>query len=118
MSFSPEPPMSKSKSRNNASQRILMVDVGGTNVKCMATGQEGLVKIPTGPGFTPQKLMRELLKETKEWRYDAVTIGYPGVVVDGKPGKEPGNLGTGWVKFNFRKAFKKPVRIINDAAMQ
>jgi polyphosphate glucokinase len=107
-----------SKSPTKAPQRILMVDVGGSNVKCMATGQEGLVKIPTGPSFTPQKLMRQLLKEAKDWRYDAVSIGYPGVVVDGKPGKEPGNLGGGWVKFNFRKAFDKPVRIINDAAMQ
>jgi polyphosphate glucokinase len=110
--------MSKSKSPSSVPPRILMVDVGGTNAKCMATNQEGLVKIPTGPNFTPQKLMRELLKETKDWRYDAVTIGYPGVVVDGKPDKEPGNLGSGWLKFRFRDAFKKPVRIINDAAMQ
>ena len=107
-----------SKSKPEAPKKILMVDVGGTNAKCMATAQEGLVKIPSGPDFTPHKLMRELLKETKDWEYDAVTLGYPGVVVDGKPDKKPGNLGTGWVKFDFKKAFKKPVRIINDAAMQ
>ena len=95
-----------------------MVDIGGTTAKCMASRQEGLVKIPTGDRFTPQRLMRELHKATKEWRYDVVTLGYPGVVVDGRPAGEPANLGGGWMRFDFRKAFNKPVRIINDAAMQ
>jgi predicted NBD/HSP70 family sugar kinase len=98
--------------------RVLMVDVGGTNAKCMATAQEGLVKIPTGPKFTPSKLVRELRKATADWSYDVITLGFPGIVADGRPAGEPANLGRGWVKFDYRKALRKPVRIINDAAMQ
>lgn len=110
--------MSKSKHKDKGPLKILMVDVGGTNAKCMASGQEGMVKIPSGPDFTPRKMVRQVLKATEEWEFDAVTLGYPGVVSDGRPAEEPGNLGSGWVKFDYRKAFRKPVRIINDAAMQ
>jgi polyphosphate glucokinase len=95
-----------------------MLDVGGTNVKCMASGQEGLVKIPTGPRFTPARLVREVRKATQKWDYDVITIGFPGIVANGRPAAEPANLGRGWTKFGFRKAFGKPVQIINDAAMQ
>src|SRR5687767_1245811 len=110
--------MSKSKHKDKGPLKILMVDVGGTNAKCMASGQEGLVKVPTGPKFTPQRLVREVLKATAEWEFDAITLGYPGLVQDGKPAAEPSNLGKGWVRFDYRKAFRKPVHIINDAAMQ
>jgi polyphosphate glucokinase len=95
-----------------------MLDIGGTNAKCMVSGHEDVIKIPSGPRFTPRQLVREVKSATKAWRYDMITLGYPGLVVDGRPGAEPGNLGKGWVKFNYQKAFGKPVRFINDAAMQ
>ena len=97
---------------------ILAIDVGGTNVKILATGQREVRRIPSGPQMTP-KLMVEQVKETaKEWEYEAISIGYPGPVVDGKPVLEPHNLGEGWVGFDFAVAFGKPVKIVNDAAMQ
>jgi polyphosphate glucokinase len=112
------PELFMSRLKNNTAPKVLMIDVGGTNAKCMASGQEGLIKIPTGQKFTPKKLVREVLKGTEDWDFDAITLGYPGLVRDGKPAREPSNLGNGWVKFDYQKAFRKPVRIINDAAMQ
>jgi polyphosphate glucokinase len=107
-----------SRSKNKRQDRVLMVDIGGTNAKCMASGQEGLVKIPTGARFTPQKMVREVRKATEAWHFDVITLGFPGVVADARPAAEPANLGGGWVKFDYRKAFRKPVHIINDAALQ
>jgi polyphosphate glucokinase len=107
-----------SQSKRKRSKVILMLDIGGTNAKCMCSGQDEVIKIPSGPRFTPRQLVREVKDATKAWRYDAITLGYPGVVINGRPAAEPGNLGKGWVKFNYRKAFGKPVRFINDAAMQ
>jgi len=98
--------------------KILMIDVGGTNVKLMASGHEGFRKVPSGRELTAAQMAKEVLKETEDWTYDAVTIGYPGLVLDGKPAKEPLNLGGGWVKYDYKKAFKAPVRFINDAGMQ
>jgi polyphosphate glucokinase len=98
--------------------RILAIDVGGTHIKVLATGRKRPVKIPSGPTMTARKMVAEVLKATAGWNYSAVSIGYPGPVVDGRPMSEPPNLGRGWVKFDYRKAFKRPVRIINDAAMQ
>ena len=74
--------------------------------------------IPSGPAMTPDAMVREVRAATKSWRYEAVSVGYPGAVLHGKPVAEPTNLGTGWVGFNFSKAFGCPVRVINDAAMQ
>ena len=98
--------------------KILMIDVGGTNVKLMASGHEGRRKVPSGPKLTAEDMIKEVLNATKDWEYEAVSLGYPGHVVDGRPTTEPGNLGNGWVAFDYESAFKRPVRIINDAAMQ
>jgi len=98
--------------------RILVVDVGGTNVKVLASGKRTPIKIPSGPRMTPAIMVKEVLAATAGWEFDVVSIGYPGPVSKGRPALEPWNLGGGWVRFNYKKAFRKPVRIINDAAMQ
>lgn len=97
---------------------ILVIDVGGTNIKVLATGRNDPVKIPSGPKMTPKKMVREVRDATKGWDYSVISIGYPAPVVHGHPLSEPHNLGTGWVGFDFRKAFGHPVKIVNDAAMQ
>jgi len=99
-------------------KNILVIDVGGTNVKVRATGQKEPVKIPSGKKMTAEKMVREVLKVSKGWKYEAVSIGYPGPVIHGHPLSEPHNLGGGWMGFDFKKAFKRPVKIVNDAAMQ
>jgi polyphosphate glucokinase len=96
----------------------LVIDVGGTNVKLLATGQKEPLKIPSGKDLTPTRMVREVLKATETWSYDNVSIGFPGPIHRGKIAKEPHNLGRGWVRFDYGKAFGKPVRLINDAAMQ
>jgi polyphosphate glucokinase len=98
--------------------KILVVDVGGTHIKVLATGHKQPIKIPSGPDMTPRVLVRRVLAATRDWPFDAVSIGYPGAVVNGRPVSDPHNLGKGWVGFNFKKAFGKPVKIVNDAAMQ
>jgi polyphosphate glucokinase len=97
---------------------ILVIDVGGTHIKVLATGRKESVKIPSGPKMTAKKMVREVRQVTKEWNYSVVSIGYPAPVVHGHPLSEPHNLGGGWVGFDFRKAFGRPVKIVNDAAMQ
>ena len=97
---------------------ILVIDVGGTHVKVMATGQTEPAKIPSGAGLTAAQMVEQVLETTRGWSYDAVSIGYPGPVVHGRPVSDPHNLGEGWVGFDFAAAFGKPVKIINDAAMQ
>ena len=97
---------------------VLVVDVGGTHVKLLATGRREPIKIPSNPAMTPAEMVAAVKTATAGWRYAAVSIGYPGAVLHGKPVAEPHNLGGGWVGFNFRKAFGCPVRIMNDAAMQ
>jgi predicted NBD/HSP70 family sugar kinase len=99
-------------------KRILVIDVGGTNIKVLATGQKDPVKITSGPKMTAKKMVREVREATKDWNYDHVSIGYPSPVVHGHPLCNPHNLGGGWVGFDFRKAFGHPVKIVNDAAMQ
>jgi len=98
--------------------KILVLDVGGSHVKCLASGRKTHVEFESGPKLTPGEMVEKVLKITRGWRFDAVSIGYPGVVHRGKPAREPHNLGPGWVGFDFRAAFARPVRIINDAAMQ
>src|SRR5882724_7739944 len=97
---------------------VLVVDVGGTNVKILATGQTELRKFPSGPNLTPKQMVAGVKKLSGDWKYDAVSIGYPGMVVRNRPLAEPHNLGRGWVGFNFEAAFKRPVKVVNDAAMQ
>jgi polyphosphate glucokinase len=98
--------------------KILVIDVGGTNVKLLASGQRQPRKFPSGPQLTPEQMVEGVLEATKDWDYDVITMGYPGPVVKNKPVLEPPNLGPGWVDFDFEAAFGKPVKIINDAAMQ
>jgi polyphosphate glucokinase len=98
--------------------RVLVIDVGGTNVKVLATGQRQPRRIPSGPTMTAEEMVAGIKPLVADWKYDVVSIGYPGVVIGGRPLHEPRNLGGGWVGFDFRKAFGCPVQIVNDAAMQ
>jgi polyphosphate glucokinase len=98
--------------------KILVVDIGGTHVKILASGRRAPIKIDSGADLTPAKMIKTVRQAVDGWRFDVVSIGYPGVVVRGKPIVEPVNLSRGWVGFDFRKAFGRPVRVINDAAMQ
>jgi len=100
-------------------RRTLVLDVGGTHVKILVTGAKEKRRIDSGPTMTPRKMVREVLAQCgDDWRFDAVSIGYPGPVRNGRPAADPPHLGKGWTKFDFASAFGKPVRIVNDAAMQ
>jgi polyphosphate glucokinase len=101
-----------------ANPKVLVVDVGGTHIKVMATGQTTRREAQSGPTLTPRQLMKALKELTAEWKYDVVSLGYPGTAFRGRITAEPANLGPGWVTFDFDKAFGCPVKIINDAAMQ
>src|SRR5947209_698622 len=98
--------------------KILVIDIGGTHVKVIATGQKNPVLVPSGPDLTPKKMVAAVRQATAGWDYSAMSIGYPGPVVHGRPVNDPHNLGRGWVGFDFKKAFGCPVKVINDAAMQ
>ncbi|MFL5339875.1 MAG: ROK family protein [Gemmataceae bacterium] len=98
--------------------KILAVDIGGTKVKILVSGETEPRKATSGKRFTPAKMVDVVQELAHGWDYEAVSIGFPGLVGDHGPRSEPGNLGSGWVGFNFAAAFGKPVRIINDAAMQ
>jgi len=98
--------------------RILVIDVGGTHVKVLATGHKNRVEIPSGPKLTPAKMVAAVQAATEGWKYEAVSIGYPGPTVHGHPISEPVHLASGWVGFDFKKACHRPVKIVNDAAMQ
>ena len=98
--------------------KVLAIDVGGTHVKVLATGEREVRKFPSGPAMTPDQMVAGVLELAKGWRFDAVSIGYPGPVLHGHPIAEPHHLGSGWVGFDFRRALGCPVRLINDAAMQ
>lgn len=97
---------------------VLVVDVGGTHVKVLATGQSVSRKFDSGPAMVPGNMVRKVQKITSDWQYDVVSVGYPGPVLHNQPVAEPHNLGRGWVGFNFKAAFKRPVKLSNDAAMQ
>ena len=98
--------------------RVLAVDVGGTGVKILATGQTERRKFPSGNRMTPDQMVEGVKRLTKDWEFDVVSLGYPGLVRDNCPAAEPHNLAKGWVGFDFESAFGCPVKIINDAAMQ
>jgi polyphosphate glucokinase len=97
---------------------VLVIDVGGTNVKLLATGQQEPRRFPSGPKLTPAQMVTRIKEVAADWAHDVVSIGYPGYVVRNKPVAEPHNLASGWVSFDFQAAFGCPVRIVNDAAMQ
>src|SRR5271165_2163865 len=97
---------------------VLAVDVGGTNVKVLASGEDTPRKTPSGSSMTPDEMVAAAKKLADHWKYDVVSIGYPGPVVNGRPLHDPYNLGPGWVGFDFANAFGKPLKMINNAAMQ
>jgi polyphosphate glucokinase len=97
---------------------VLTIDVGGTHVKLLATGQAAARKFASGPTLTAQQMVDKALALVQDWDYDAVSIGYPGPVVHGQILREPHNLGRGWMGYDFAGHFGKPVQVINDAAMQ
>jgi polyphosphate glucokinase len=98
--------------------KVLVIDIGGTHVKVYGTGRREPLKIESGPTMTPKELVKAVMANTSGWKYEVISIGYPGPVVHGKPLSDPVNLGKGWLGFDFEKAFGRPVKIINDAAMQ
>jgi polyphosphate glucokinase len=112
-----EPPVT-SEPENKTPSSILMIDIGGTKVKILATGQTEPRKAASGKGFTPGKLVETVRDLAHDWEYEAISIGYPGLVGGQGPRSEPANLGPGWVGFDFAAAFGKPVKMVNDAAMQ
>jgi predicted NBD/HSP70 family sugar kinase len=95
-----------------------VVDVGGSHVKILATGQRAARRFPSGPTLTPARMVAGVKVLARGWTYDVIAMGYPGVVRHGRPAADPNNLGSGWTRFDYRAAFGKPVRIVNDAAMQ
>ena len=97
---------------------VLVVDVGGTHVKILATGQKQSREFLSGPTLTAKQMVAGVKKLAKDWKYDAVSIGYPGPVINNRPLTDPWNLGRGWAGFDFEAAFKRPVKLVNDAAMQ
>ena len=97
---------------------ILVVDVGGTSVKILATGHEERRSFPSGPTLTAEQMVARVMELAGDWRYDVVSVGYPGSVTHGRPVAEPHNLAPGWVGFDFQTAFGRPVKVANDAAMQ
>jgi polyphosphate glucokinase len=98
--------------------RVLVVDVGGSSIKMLATGQETPRAFHSGPAFTAEQMVSRARQVANGWKYDVVSIGYPGPVLDGHPMSEPRNLGRGWVGFDYEGAFGCAVKILNDAAMQ
>jgi len=97
---------------------VLAVDVGGTHVKILVSGKKEPRRFASGPTLTAKQMVSGVQKLAGDWRYDVVSIGYPGPVLRGRPIAEPRNLGRGWVGFDFEKAFRRPVKVLNDAAMQ
>lgn len=98
--------------------KILVIDVGGTHVKVLVSGKSESRRFDSGRSLTPRRLVAKVKRLTADWSYDVITIGYPGPVVHARIAAEPRNLGPGWVGFNFSRAFGRPVKLINDAAMQ
>jgi len=98
--------------------KVLVIDIGGTNVKMLASGEDIPRKFPSGKAMTPLAMVGGVLEATKDWEFEAITIGFPGPVLCGQPLTDPVNLAPGWLAFDFEAAFHCPVKVINDAAMQ
>ncbi len=99
-------------------KNVLVIDIGGTHVKVASNLQRTPLKIPSGPTMNAEQMAEQVVLGTSGWKYDAISIGYPGPVVDDRPLAEPHNLAAGWIDFPYQKVFKKPIRFVNDAAMQ
>ena len=99
-------------------RRVLAIDIGGSHVKARVFGRRELRQFESGPDLTARQMVAKVHALTGDWTYEAVSIGYPGIVLHGKVMAEPHNLGRGWVGFDFRKAFNRPTQVLNDAAMQ
>jgi polyphosphate glucokinase len=97
---------------------VLVIDIGGTGVKLLVTGHDAPRKFPSGPDLTPEQMVGAVVQAAAGWDYEAVSVGYPGPVLHGRPLIDPVNLGPGWVGFDFAAAFGRPVKVVNDAAMQ
>jgi polyphosphate glucokinase len=97
---------------------VLVIDIGGSRVKILATRQDEPRQFVSGPTLTPRRMAAGVKKLARGWKYDVISMGYPGVVLHGRPIMEPHNLGKGWAHFDYRAALGRPVKIINDAAMQ
>jgi polyphosphate glucokinase len=97
---------------------VLVIDIGGSRVKILATGQDAPRQFASGPTLTARRMAAGVKKLARGWKYDVISMGYPGVVLHGRPFVEPHNLGKGWVRFDYRAALGRPIKIINDAAMQ
>ena len=108
----------RQNNKGDSSMNVLAIDIGGTNVKLLATGHEQHRKFPSGETMSPQSMVDGVNDMVKDWSFEAISMGYPGVVRKGNIVGEPHNLGQGWVGFDFEAAFGKPVKIMNDAAMQ
>jgi polyphosphate glucokinase len=104
--------------RGASGKKVLVIDVGGTSVKILASGQTEVRSFRSGPTLTPRRMVAGVKKLAAEWPYEMVSIGYPGPVLAGRPTAEPINLGRGWVGFDFASAFGRPVKVVNDAALQ
>src|SRR6185437_15047732 len=101
-----------------AGKRVLVIDIGGTSVKILATGEKEHRAFPSGPKMTPKEMVVGVKKLAAGWGYGVISMGYPGPVLHGRPIAEPHNLGKGWVGFDLAGAFGDPIKVINDAAMQ
>jgi polyphosphate glucokinase len=97
---------------------VLVIDVGGTHVKILATGQSDRREFASGPKMTAEQMASQVQELANGWSYDVVSVGYPGPVLHNRPVADPKNLGGGWMGFDFKRAFGRPVKVINDAAMQ
>jgi len=104
--------------RARSTVKVLVIDVGGTHVKILATGHRRRRELASGPGLTPAKMVAGVMRLAAGWTFDRIAIGYPGAVRDDRPVAEPHNLAPGWIEFDYAKAFGCPVRMVNDAAMQ
>lgn len=104
--------------QSNVGQGVLVIDIGGTNVKLLATGRERRTRFASRAGLTPQEMVDRVLELTADWNHDVASIGYPGPVRGNVIRAEPRNLGSGWVGYDFAAKLGKPVKIVNDAAMQ
>jgi len=108
----------RATSAPSAPKSVLVVDVGGSNIKLMRSGSQERIKFPSGPHFTPRQLVAGIAKFAPGWEYDAISLGLPIPIVNGIPVRDPNNLGRGWTRFDFNAAFGKPCKLLNDAAMQ